>query len=609
MKKPWIAAIALLFIALPALPQGPPFVAGLHLPSKIAFTRHGNLVVAEAGTETDNTGRVSLVDRATATRRTLVDGLPSGISHAEEPGSPSGPSGVAVQDRVVFVTIGSGDVVSPGPAPGTEQANATVASPILVSLLSLESSVALDVVHGGFTLAAADHATLKSGQAVTLHNAEGEELVVRLVADFPDYTPEPRPDFQANVRAGNPFGVVAQGQTLYVVDASQNLVRRVDANTGTTSTLSTIGKVPNPLPIGAPVIDPVPDSIHLRGDDLVVTTLTGFPFPPGSASVLRIDRGTGVAQPLIGGLTSAIDSAPMGSGANDPLVVLEFSTNMLEGAAGRVRLMTPSGASTTIADGLPTPTSMAVDPTTGEIFVTHIFPGFITRIDAKAVLPAAAPTAIVPVVASTAGAYGTHFTTTMQLGNPYPFAIAGRFVVHPAGLAASPDDPSTAYALAPFETTTVDSLVASGSGSVDVLAAVGAPVVVTEIVDTTSMNRVSIPAIDPADAIAAGMTGSLLTPADASRQRFNIGIRTLGEGASLRIVVHDADGTDRAAVERAFPAGFFQQFSFAELLGEPLASGEVLTFDVLAGSAIVYGAAVDNTSGAMSLQIARGVEP
>ena len=50
----------------------------------------------------------------------------------------------------------------------------------------------------------------------------------RLVADFPNYTAEPRPDFQANVRAGNPFGVAVQGQTLFVVDASQNVVRRVD---------------------------------------------------------------------------------------------------------------------------------------------------------------------------------------------------------------------------------------------------------------------------------------------------------------------------------------------------------------------------------------------
>jgi hypothetical protein len=608
MKK-LIAAVAFtLAVAVPAQPQGPPFVAGLQLPSKIAFTQHRNLVVAEAGTPVNNTGRISIINRATATRRTLVEGLPSGISRAEEPGSPSGPSGVAVQDRMVYVTIGVGDAVLPGPNPGTEQRNPSVASPILASLLSLRSSVALDVAKGGFVLNASDHAALKSGTAITLHNSAGEELIVRLVADFPDSTDEPRPDFPANVRAGNPFGVTMIGQTLYVVDASQNVVRRVDANTGETTTLSTIGKVPNPTPVGAPVIDPVPDSIHVRGNDLVVTTLTGFPFPIGSASVLSISTSGGAASTLIPGLTAAIDSAPLGSGANDPLVVLEFSTNMLAGAPGRVRLMTPSGASTTIAENLPTPTSMAVDPMTGEIFVTHIFPGFITRINAAAILPDAPPAAIVPVVASTTGAFNAHFTTGMQLSNPYPFAIAGRLVVHPAGVPASSSDPSTPYSLAPFATTSISNVIANGAGSVDVLASVGAsPAIVTTMTDTTSMNRLQIPLVDPASAITSGMRGTLITPADPARQRFNIGIRTLGTGASVTMRLYDASGAPVASVTRAFGADFFQQFAFAELFGVALPANHAVAFEVTSGGAIVYGSAVDNTSGAMSMQIAQAI--
>ena len=456
VKKLITAFAFIVMAAVPARPQGPPFVAGLQLPSKVAFTRHKNLVVAESGTPANNTGRISLINRATATRLTLVAGLPSGLSRAEGPGTPSGPSGVAVQDRTVYITIGAGDVVLPGPAPGTEQPNPNVASPILASLLSLRSSVPLDETAGGFSLIPSDHATLKSGQAVTLRNSVGEELVVRLVADFPDFTAEPRPDFPANVRAGNPFGVAVLGQTLYVVDASQNVVRSVDANTGQTTTLSTIGKVQNPTPVGPPVIDPVPDSIHLRGNDLVVTTLTGFPFPSGQASVLRVNTSGGATSTLVSGLTSAIDAAPLGDGANDPLLVLEFSTNMLQQAPGRLRLVTPSGSSTTIAEGLPTPTSMVVDQTTGEVFITHIFPGFITRINAAASLPDAPPTAVIPAVAAVTGAFGAHFTTSMQVSNPYPFAISGRFVVHPSGALASPADPSTPYALAPFSTTTID---------------------------------------------------------------------------------------------------------------------------------------------------------
>jgi len=609
MKKLIAAFVFTLIAAVPAQPQGPPFVAGLQLPSKVAFTRHRNLVVAESGTSANNTGRVSLIDRAAAHRRTLVDGLPSGISRAEGEGSPSGPSGVAVQDRTVYVTIGAGDVVLPGPAPGTEQRNPEIASPILTSLLSLTSSVPLDVAAGGFSLNPADHATLKSGTAVTLTNGAGETLVVRLVADFPDYTEEPRPDFQANVRAGNPFGVTVHGQAIYVVDASQNAVRRVDANTGAWSTIAVIGKVANPTPVGAPVIDPVPDSIHLRGDDLVVTTLTGFPFPAGSASVLRVSTTGGATQPLITGLTTAIDSAPLGSGPNDPLVVLEFSTNMLQGTPGRVRLVSPSGASTTIAEGLPTPTSMAVDQVTGDIFITHIFPGFITRIPAAAALPDAPPSAIVPVVASVTGAYGSQFTTSMQVGNPYPFAVSGRIVAHPAGAAASAGDPAVTYSLGAFQTMNVTGLVTSGAASVDVIANVGAaPAVVTTMTETKSSNRLQIPAVDPSGALSAGTHGLLITPADPAQQRFNIGIRTLGQGADLTIRLHDATGNAIATVSRAFGPDYFQQFTLAELLGAVPGASQAISIEVASGSAVVYGAAVDNASGAMTLQLAQPVE-
>ena len=601
------AIVGLVVVTLPVHPQGPPFAGGLHLPSKIAFTHQHNLIVAESGTEANNTGRVSLVDRATSTRRTLVEGLPSGLSRAEGQPTPSGPSGLAVQDRTIYVTIGSGDAVLPGPAPGTEQPNPSIASPILASLLSLHSSVPLDVAAGGFVLTPADHSALKAGETLTLHNAAGEELIVRLVADFPDYTAEPRPNFAANVRAGNPFGVAARGQTLYVVDASQNVVRRVDANSGEVTTLATIGKVQNPTPVGPPVIDPVPDSVHVRGDDLVVTTLTGFPFPAGRASVLKIGAG-GAIETLVSGLTSAIDVAPLGHGAADPLLVLEFSTNMLEQAPGRLRLVTPAGESTTIAEGLPTPTSMVVDANTGEVFISHIFPGFITRIDASALLPDAPPSAIVPVVASVPGAFASQFTTRIQIANPHPVAISGRLVVHPAGVSGSPGDPSMPYSLAPFASMIIDDPIANGSGSVDVLAGVGAsPVIITTISDATSMQRLQIPSVDPADAIASGERGTLITPADPSRERFNIGIRTLGSGARLRIRLHDGAGAAVSETTRAFGADFFLQFSFAALLGTPAGANQPITFEVEQGSVIVYGSAVDNISGAMSIQLARAV--
>ncbi|HEV7768658.1 MAG TPA: ScyD/ScyE family protein [Thermoanaerobaculia bacterium] len=477
MKKKLLAILTFLtFFAIPAHPQGPPFAAGLQAPTRVVFTAQGNLVVTEAGTPTENSGRVSIIDRTNHARRTLIDGLPSGLSGSGDEAAPSGPAGVALQGTTLYVVIGAGDGVLPGPSPGTEQPNESPASPILSALLSLHLTTPLDLAGGGFTLLPGDHARLKNGETVTLTAGESE-MTVKLVADFPNHTPSPRPDFPANVRAGNSFGVAVLGQTAFVADASQNLIRRIDTVSGSVETLTTFASVQNPPPFGAPFIDAVPDSITLRGGELLVTTLTGFPFPPGKAEVRRGNIASGANDAYIGGLTSAIDVQPLGDSATDPVLVLEFSTNMTEGAPGRLRMMTAAGASTTIAKGLPTPTGMTVDRRSGEIFITHIFPGLVTRVDAAGIIPAAQPTAIVPVVASLPGAFGSQFSTSMQIANPHPFAISGTMIVHPQGFAGSADDPNVAYSLTPFETRDYPDFMASagatGGGSVDMIVAVG----------------------------------------------------------------------------------------------------------------------------------------
>lgn len=252
LKKKLLAALVFLAFALPAHPQGPPFAAGLQAPTRVVFTPQGNVVVTEAGTAAENSGRVSIIDRTSGARRTLIDGLPSGLSGSGDEAAPSGPSGVAIQGTTLYVVIGAGDGVLPGPAPGTEIANDSPASPILSSLLSLQMAAPLDLNSGGFTLLPTDHARLKNGETLTLHNATSGAMTVKLVADFPNHTPSPRPDFPANVRAGNPFGVAVLGQTAFVVDASQNLIRRVDTASGAFETLTTFAAVQNPLPFGPP---------------------------------------------------------------------------------------------------------------------------------------------------------------------------------------------------------------------------------------------------------------------------------------------------------------------------------------------------------------------
>lgn len=590
----------------------PPFATGLRAPAKIIFTHQGNLIVAEQGTAAANTGRVSIVDRTSATRRVLIDGLPSAVYTATTPAEPSGPDGLALQGTTLYVTIGSGNVSVLGPVTPSDTPNpAGPSSPIFSSLLALRTSRTLDLTTGEFVLLPSQHAELKSGSTITLTNRDNETLTVKLVADFPDYVPNPRPDFAGNVRISNPFGVVARGDTLFVVDASMNVVYRVDATDGTFTTLTTFAPLINPGTVGPPRIDYVPDSIRIRGNDLLVTNLTGFPFLEGKAEVRRVDITSGAGATLLDGLTSAIDVVSLGESSSSPLLVLEFSASMLTQAPGRLRLFKGTDAPVLIAGGLITPTSMAVDQRTGEIFITNIGPAMITRVRAAGRIPAGTPNAVISGIGSVNGGFGSRWMTAVQISNPHAFPISGQIVFHRQATAGQISDPAVSYTLAPFETRSYSDFAAaagtSGIGSADVIAAVGgAPVTVVRIFDDASPGKPSaqVPLVDPADALTTGTRGTLITPHDPSTTRFNVGIRTLSEGVTLTIERHSTSGAVTKTVHKTYPADYFVQFSASDFLGAAAGADEALTFTVDQGSAIVYGVGVDNSGQGLTFQIA-----
>lgn len=67
--------------------------------------------------------------------------------------------------------------------------------------------------------------------------------------------------------------------------------------------------------------------------------------------------------------------------ASDQAYVLEYSTNFLAGAAGRLlRVDGVRGTSLVIADGLRSPTSLATDTRTGDLFVTEFFANRVMRV-------------------------------------------------------------------------------------------------------------------------------------------------------------------------------------------------------------------------------------
>jgi hypothetical protein len=393
-----VAAACALTAAAARAQSASVFAGGLKVPAKIVMTPRGNLIVAEGG-DGPNKGRLSLIDRKTRARRTVLDGLPAGPS---ADGGPSGPSGLALDGDTLYVAIGGGDATLAGPVQGSEKPNPNPSSPLLSSLLAVTLPPSFDETNEqGPTLTLANHAALNGGAVVTFQQGGGGKLSVELVANFPDYEAAPRPDFAGNVRVSNPFGVAVNGRLLYVVDASLNKVSVVGADSGAVATLATFAPLDNPLPFGPPKIDVVPDAVRLVGDNLLVPTLTGFPFPAGVASVQQINIVNGAQESYVKGLTTAIDvltyqgtpdrrgrNATLGKGLELAVVpndlthylALEFSTDFLKNEPGRLLLDSDDESPVALATGIISPTSMARDPHSGDIFITSIFTGLVVRV-------------------------------------------------------------------------------------------------------------------------------------------------------------------------------------------------------------------------------------
>jgi hypothetical protein len=391
--------------AAPAECSSQPVVAsGLRAPAKLIFTQHGNLLVAEAGSG-PNTGRISIVNPATGHRRTLLDGLPSGFTGSNSP--PSGPSGLAMRGRTLYVTIGSGDATLPGAAPDSRIPNPNPSSPIFSAVLAVDFSPRAEQTTAGFALTYGDHLSLQGGAEVNLGNNEDDKIRVRLVADFPDYTAEPRAGEPNNVRPSDPFGLVISANQLYIVDSDSNAIRAVDLQTNEATTLTTFAPLSSggaaeevagsvipggnvlsnslTAPSPASEVEAIPASIRFYGDQLLVTTLTGSPFPTAAAQVRIVDPATGSDAPFITGLSMATDVLPLrGRGRTSEFLTLELSADARGGAPGRLRRYTSaSAAPIVVAECLNSPTSMARDERTGELFVTEIFTGRIVKVSAR----------------------------------------------------------------------------------------------------------------------------------------------------------------------------------------------------------------------------------
>src|SRR5690606_15695938 len=128
---------------------------------------------------------------------------------------------------------------------------------------------------------------------------------------------------------------------------------------------------PIPIPAGPwppiPFAEPVPTEV-LRAPDgsFDVSLLSGFPFVPGAASVMRVIPGQA---PSIneGGfaMITDIDRGPDGS-----LYVLQYASAPILGGPGQLIRIAPNGTRTVITDELLHPTSVLAGPD-GSVYVAN----------------------------------------------------------------------------------------------------------------------------------------------------------------------------------------------------------------------------------------------
>jgi len=365
-----------LFSTSPLQAQCPPpaeLISGLQIPLGITQSNKGNLLVSETGTRAPNTGRISIVGPA-GSRWTLLDGMPSGINDVNEP---SGPAGLFMLGRTLYVAIGIGDSILPGPSLGTALPNLNPASPIFSSVLAVHFSANVEATTSGFVLTFVNQQALGRGERVPLQNGAGDQIEGELVTNFPDYTSNPLPTLPANVLGSNPFDLVVVGNHVYVTDGGQNSLWQVDIPTGRFSTLATFPNFPNPLFPGlfGPFVEAVPTGISYFDGRLLVALITGVPFPAGTSTVYSVDLKTGAQAPFIVGLKTAIDILPIRERSDTDYLVLQHASGdgpFFPPPGLALHFEVPGGPPTVLPYCLTNPTSMTFDEKTRRLYVTEL---------------------------------------------------------------------------------------------------------------------------------------------------------------------------------------------------------------------------------------------
>lgn len=359
--------IPLLFLAASAWGQPQTLITGLQSPTKMILTPGGNFLVSETSRDV-NSGRLSFVSR-TGVRRSLIEGLPSGIDVTLAGGG--GPSALALRNRTLYLNIGPGDSERTAAVPGTSTLNPQGASsPIFASTLEIRFSADVDAIGGTFHMTPQHQQALNDGAEVELEDS-GATARISLLTRYPIAEPHPASAYKFS----NPWGMALaeDGRSLYLTDASQNCILRIDTTTGRWRRLARFGPFPNPTPVGPRMVDAVPTNVRIYGDSVLISFLSGFPFARGNGRVMIFNPETGASESFMTDLTSVTDVLWRPRPAGRPqFFVLEFSTDQSANPAPPGRLLRFDEAEPRVAGTFITPVSMAFDEAAGELFILEL---------------------------------------------------------------------------------------------------------------------------------------------------------------------------------------------------------------------------------------------
>jgi hypothetical protein len=346
-----------------------PLASGLKVPLGLVLTDQRNLLVSESGDQgVLHSGRISIVSSDGA-RRTLLDGLPSASNDVNEP---SGPAGIVMRGRTLYVALGIGDAILPVGDTPFRIGNPHPSSRLFSSILAIHFSAETERTTGGFSLTTADQEALANGDVLRLSNGAGETITIELIANFPDYVPNPVPPAPDNVEGSNPFGLALIADQLYVSDGARNLVWRTNLETGAFEPLARFDPIPNTTGVGGPILEAVPAGIRAFAGQVFVTLFRGFPFPDGVSSIERVDPRTGTHAPLVTGLRTAVDVLFDDEKAS--LFILQHTSGpLLPPFSGPGSLARWNGEGLTVlADCLNRPTAMVRDDRSGRIYISEL---------------------------------------------------------------------------------------------------------------------------------------------------------------------------------------------------------------------------------------------